>query len=148
MVAFNIHQIVNGTVKITFPKSMSMLRKIVGIDRDDFDKYVVCPSCKHLYRSNDVVEGGVNICTKNVFKRGNKKVPCGTQLRKYVHLRGNKDFFYPTHIYCYRSITNLIEELLGQDDMEEKCEAWRKREIPPGCYADIYDGEMWKSNAI
>ena len=32
-----------------FPTSLYKARKIAGVNRDDFDKYVVCPTCDETY---------------------------------------------------------------------------------------------------
>ena len=39
-----------------FPSTLCKARRIVGIDRDDFDKYIVCSNCDEIYEYNAAFE--------------------------------------------------------------------------------------------
>jgi len=47
----------------SMPETLYKARKIVGINRDDFDKHVVCPKCDETYKYEDSFEvrNGMNI---------------------------------------------------------------------------------------
>jgi len=68
-------------------------------------------------------------------------MPCSQKLLKETQ----KQKYYPIKSYCYSSITDDILEILGRNNFLDKCELWRKREVPPGFLSDIYDGTVWKS---
>ena len=42
-----------GSFAALFPKSLHLLKKKLGIDKDEFMKYVVCPKCGTLYNFDD-----------------------------------------------------------------------------------------------
>ena len=42
-----------GSFAALFPKSLHLLKKQLGIDKDEFMKYVVCPKCGTLYNFDD-----------------------------------------------------------------------------------------------
>ena len=82
-----------------FPTSIYLLWQYLGLDRDNFTKYVVCPNCTKLYGYEDCVEsvGGKTVgktCTNTVLKRG-RRDKCGAQLTKRVILKEGKEQFYP-----------------------------------------------------
>ena len=41
----------------SFPSSLYMAWKILSLDRDIFDKYIVCPTCASLYNPKDFATG-------------------------------------------------------------------------------------------
>ncbi|CAH3161327.1 unnamed protein product [Pocillopora meandrina] len=45
-----------GSFAALFPKSLHLLKKQLGIDQDNFIKYVVCPKCDTLYNFDDCYE--------------------------------------------------------------------------------------------
>lgn len=45
-----------GSFAILFPRSVHLLRKQLGLDKDRFTKYVVCPKCHSLYVFEDCYE--------------------------------------------------------------------------------------------
>jgi len=139
-------------IAIIFPSSLYLLRRFVKLDRDNFTKYAVCPSCTKLYHlDNCTVRIGDRIeaktCSNKPFPKGRLK-ECGAVLaRKYV-AGNNQAVFYPFKIYCFNSIINQLESLLNRPGIPELCEKWRKRQVDPGFMADIYDGQIWRDFQI
>ena len=132
-----------------FPTSLFVLRQLVKLDRDDFVKYIVCPSCSSLYDPGDCTHqiGGritAKCCTNKAFKKGKWSKECGAKLAKRVVLSDRKECFYPFKVYCFSSVINQIEGLLKRPNVAEKCEHWRQRDVTDDVYSDVYDGQVWK----
>ena len=87
---------------IAFPASTYMLRQILMVDRDDFNKFVVCPKCHKLYEYNQCLSTVNNrevakLCSGFQQKRG-KKVPCGAAILYKVQLMNGKKLLLPNKI--------------------------------------------------
>ncbi|CAB4011818.1 Hypothetical predicted protein [Paramuricea clavata] len=131
-----------------FPGTLYMLRQFFHFDRDNFDKFVVCSKCHSLYEYNECLKTVNNRkvgrkCSGVRYSRG-KRVECGAELVYKVQLSNGESCFYPTHYYCFNSIINSLEKLLGKKGFAEKCEEWRSRDIPVDKMVDVYDGKIWK----
>jgi len=132
-----------------FPTSLFVLRQLVHLDRDDFVKYVVCPSCSSLYDPGDCtqwIRGNIvaKCCTHKAFKKGKGAKECGAKLAKNVLLSDGKTCFYPFTMYCFNSVINQLEAMLKRPNFAQKCEHWRERNVTDGLYSDVYDGQVWK----
>ena len=114
-----------------FPTSLFLLRKLVGLDRDCFTKYVVCPTCCALYAPDDcTVRVGGRIVEKTCsHKQFRNSKECGERLAQKVILSDGSEKFYPFKTYCYNSIVNQTELLLKRPGFPDKCEQWRQRAI-------------------
>lgn len=137
-------EISNNTLSqiiVAFPGTMYMLRQILDFDRDDFDKYVVCPKCHKLYQYNECLTTVNNrqvakVCCGYLYSRG-KKVACGASIVYKVQLANGNTSFYPLKYYCSNSIINALERLLQKKGFVEKCEEWRKRSLNDNEMSDI-----------
>lgn len=134
-----------------FPATLYKLYKYVGLQKDNFTKFVVCKKCYKLYRYEDcvlLIEGQQqsrkcnNIIFPNHTQVGRRR-PCGEPLLKIVQLQGTTKL-YPFKTYCYKSIALSLSSFVQRPDFEEKCEIWRSRRQEPGFLADVFDGEIWK----
>ena len=129
------------------PASVYMVRKLLGVDRENFTKYVVCVRCNSIYTFRDcfTVEGQPRLCTKVLFEKGKYSRQCGGSLVRKMTLKGGKTAYYPVRWYPYKSVTNSLEELLCRPGLEEQCREWVKRPSRGQVYGDVYDGKVWKS---
>ncbi|XP_070551750.1 uncharacterized protein [Ptychodera flava] len=82
-----------------FPSSLYLMRKFLKLDRDDFQKFAVCPKCQKLYDFGECVEivngqTQVRLCNNIMYKRGRQRNRvCGSSLaRKVVLSDGTKKF--------------------------------------------------------
>ena len=57
-----------GSFAALFPKSLHLLKKQLGIDKDEFMKYVVCPKCGTLYNFDDCYAFMLNVDWFQPFK--------------------------------------------------------------------------------
>ena len=132
-----------------FPTSLFVLRQLIHLVRDDFVKYVVCPSCSSLYDPGDCsqwIQGNIvaKCCTHKAFKKGKGAKERGAKLAKKVVLSDGKACFYPFKVYCFNSVINQLEAMLKRPNFAQKCEHWRERNVTDGIYSDVYDGQVWK----
>ena len=67
---------------------------------------------------------------------------CGSNLVKRIKSSSQKEMFKPIKVYCYKSISSSITNILSRPAMLGVCEQWRERDVHD-VYADIYDGAVW-----
>ena len=132
-----------------FPGSLHLLRQFLDLERDDFNKFVVCPKCTKLFEYNSciVVINGVQCaktCTNTYYSRGKRKT-CGAKLTSKVTLNNGKTCFYPIKYFCSNSIIRELERLVQKEGFASKCEEWRKRNVGADEVADVFDGKIWQS---
>ncbi|XP_019632058.1 PREDICTED: uncharacterized protein LOC109475736 [Branchiostoma belcheri] len=141
-----------------FPRTMYMLRKKLSVQRDDFTRYVVCPTCDSVYTVDEatkvvrngrgkVVKRKSQKCSFVEFPRHshrNFRRPCGTLLMKTVVGKNGVEYVRPKRTFCYRSIIDSLSDLVKRPGFLKKCEEWRGRNVPEGVFGDIYDGNVWK----
>lgn len=105
-----------------FPSTMYSARNYIGIQTDQFVKYVVCPKCNTLYTLDEAKKIGKSgkyvskKCSYIEFKNHrqlHKRRKCGAVLlKKIVSSDGKKNYLYPKKVYCFRSIKDSVESLL------------------------------------
>lgn len=106
------------------PMTMYSLRNFLGIDRDNFERYVVCPKCTNLYRPEDCLQRVGNqvlpvVCDNILFPRSRRRKACGSKLVKKVILKCGTRKYYPLKVYCYKSVIDVIETFLKRQNFEE-----------------------------
>lgn len=135
------------------PSSIYSARKKSGNKRDQFTRYVSCPSCHCLYcLDNCVVKSADHVIEskKCAFVRfpfhpqRQHRKSCDSQLMKRVKSKCKGASLYPRRVYCYKSLVDSLQDMLKQPDFSRKCELWRHREQEPGVFSDVYDGDIWK----
>ena len=134
---------------MNLPTTLYSARKLLKINRDNFQQYVVCLKCTKLYHMDEIVinDGHRSVartCSSVAFPRARRLKVCGSQLAQKVSLKNGNVKFYALKTYCYRSIIDSLETLLKRPGLEEQCEKWRTRTIKDDLYADVYDGKIWK----
>ena len=135
------------------PDSLYSARKFSCNARDQFKRYVCCPTCHSLYSFEECVIKLANghmeskTCSFTPFPthpQRQHRTPCGTPLLKRVKTKSGKLSLYPRLVYCYKSIIDSLQEMLKRPDFLEKCELWRSEERDEGLLTDVYDGEIWR----
>lgn len=133
---------------LSFPGSLYLVRQFLNLDRDNFNKFVVCPKCTKLYKYDSCLTTVNNRqvakkCTNTYYSRGRKMVCNATMITRVV-LQNGKTSFYPIKYYCSNSIIDELEKLVMRKNFTSLCELWRNREVGEGVLADVYDGDLWK----
>lgn len=141
-----------AAIASTFPSSLFLVRKWLGLRRNDFEKYVNCPKCSAIYDCHDLLyrlERGdktAGQCCNVIFKKTSKNASrkeCKHKLFKKVFLTGGKIKYVPLKTFPYRSLYDTLEALLKRPGFETACREWRNREIRDGFVSDVFDGRVW-----
>lgn len=127
---------------INLPRNVKAAKYCYTKDHEDFTRYTSCPNCFSTYHSNQQVTK----CSYVQFPKhpmASYRQPCNTVLVKSVKNPSQSITYQPKHIYCYRSVTTYLKELLMHPGFIQKCEQWRNRpELGRMC--DVYDGKVWR----
>ena len=140
-----MHEVANN-----FPDTLQKARKISHIDRDNFQKYIVCQQCHCTYPCDQLsrLTGMDNIkCSFVAFPRHPQKrirSLCQFPLVKMIKITSGKETFRPMKLFCYKSIVQSIAEMVQKPGILHLLNRWKLRSIPNGILADIYDGVVWK----
>ena len=119
----------------SIPETMYMINKSLWIQKDDFEKYAVCPQCKSLYQLKDCVIKKANgdtvslKCTHVSYPNHphrSRRRPCGTVLMKSMKSRNGNSYLYPKQVYCFKKLTESIQELIHKSNFLRDCELWRE----------------------
>lgn len=137
------------------PKTLFSLRKWTGILRDNFLQYVVCPKCMSIYPLAETYEtrrDGTKVCKtcdhkpfyNHPHQRSALGKKCGSALLRKAVSSSGKEYVSPIRSYCFKGVVQSLEGLVKRPGFADKCEAWRRRKIPEGVLADVYDGQVWQ----
>jgi len=137
---------------LMFPKSLNLLKRHLGIDKDNFTKYVVCRKCESLFKFEECYYerlGRTNIKNCPYVAHANhrqafRRTTCGEPLLKEVLLKNGKRRLYPFKVYCYNSIIKTLKSFISRPRFIRNCEMWRNRNVPNGFLADVFDGKVWQ----
>ena len=135
-----------------FPPSYYLAKKYFALDKDRFTRFVVCPGCHSLYHFKDCYECiGSRLVPKTCpyvafpnHPHTSRRKPCSHRIVKEVKCRDGSIKLYPLKVYCYKSVKESLECMVKRKGFLDMCELWRKRSIPQGYLADIYDGKVWQ----
>ena len=139
---------------IAFPGPLYCFKKQLGLGKDNFKKYAVCPKCHSLYDFEDCYST-VGSCNKSKecsyvkfadHRQRWRRRPCGETLLKEVTLNDITKRLYPHKIYCYQSIIESIKRLVKRRNFVDHCELWRSREVRSVAQVmgDVFDGRVWR----
>ena len=92
-----------GSFASLFPKSLYLLKKQLGIDKDEFVKYFVCPKCDTLYNFDDchVLQHRKRVSKKCTFvefpnhRQHFRRTEYGEPLLQEVTLKSGQTRLYP-----------------------------------------------------
>lgn len=136
------------------PRSLYMIRKYLGVNRDDFEKFIVCPKCSSCYKPEDCVRTLSNgrkkgeRCSFVEFPqhpRRTQRKPCGASLFKAVRSKHGELILKAKRVFCYRSVKKTLQEFLKRPGFADKCEQYKNSPRDPNLLGDICDGRVWKS---
>jgi hypothetical protein len=116
------------------------LKDLLGIGQHTFQKYAVCPKCASLKSFADLQLDPV--CRFDPFGSGK---PCNTELGTRARsLLGAFGHVQPHKTFAYSGICTQLKRMLARPGFANKLELWRKRRMPSGTLADVYDGSVWR----
>ena len=139
-------------LSLGIPQTLQGAYNMVGIDKNNFTNFIVCPQCNSVYSEDlsfTIVDGCKvsNNCSHISWPNhahSSKRVPCGAILMKSMRSRNGSTTIQPFKIYPYHSLISAIQRLVVRDNFLKNIEHWRIRTVPPGFLCDMYEGEMWK----
>jgi len=110
---------------LSFPGSLCLVRQFLNLDRDNFNKFVVCPKCTKLYKYDSCLEIENNQqvakkCSNTYYSRGRKKT-CNATMLTRVTLQNGKTCFYPIKFFCANSIIEELEKFLLHNNFASNC---------------------------
>ena len=110
----SLHEVANN-----FPDTLQKAHKISHIDRDNFQKYIVCQQCHCTYPCDQLSRlTGMDKtlkCSFVTFPRHPQKHMrslCQFSLVKIVKITFGKETFRPIKLFCYKSIVQSIAEMV------------------------------------
>ena len=122
-----------------FPSTIYKLNQSLGLQREQFVRYVTCPNakCNAIYDYRKCVE----VCGSN---RNSKRCSCSAVLLKQVETHSGRKLLYPFKTYCYQPLKMTLQKLLNRPDFNSSCEKWRGRVVDGDVLASVYDGQIWQ----
>ena len=135
-----------------FPPSIYLAKKYLKLDKENFSRFVVCAGCHTLYHFRDCYErvGSqhvAKVCSHVPFPNhphASRRKACGHKLVKEIKCKDGSVRLYPLKTYCFKSTKEILECMMKRKGFLDLCELWRKRTMPDGYLADVYDGRVWK----
>ena len=140
-----------GSVVEEFPSTVYKARRYVGLEKDEFIKFIACPKCDKLYTYSQsflMINGrkASNRCDYVAFPdhpHERFRQECGTLLMKTVWASdGKKTSLYPFKIYTYQSLRVSLQRLIDREDIRQALQ--RNIEIHNDCLFDAYHGNVWQ----
>ena len=138
------------------PSNLTQAQKLGGMKNatTQFTKFVCCPTCNSLYNLENCIKKQSELPDDELLKCTYVHFPnhpqvrhrkaCGTALIKKVTRKTNNSVsLTPKKIYCYKSLTSSLQEMMLRPGFIEKCEEWRSRDgKEEGTLSDVYDGSI------
>ena len=137
------------------PETLYMIKKNLGLQKDSFIKNAVCLKCKTLYNFDECVCQRPNgevvsaKCSHVSYPRHPhqaRRRPCGSVLMKVMRSRAGKTFLYPRQVYCFKKVTDSLQDLINKPNFMENCEKWRNcsTQLSDNVLGDCFEGRVWK----
>jgi hypothetical protein len=118
--------------------SCHVLKGLLGIRDHQFQKFAVCPKCASLKTFDELQSDST--CRVSQFGAS----PCNTEMGKRMRSLSGRVVLQPLITFAFEGVTNQLRRLIARKGFAEQLELWRKRRIPPGTFADVYDGDVWR----
>ena len=136
------------------PCTLYAAKRLIGLEKDKFTKYIVCPMCDKLYTQEQAcVETSRGRkksakCTYVQYPRHPQRAQrtaCGTLLMKSVRGKNGSEHLVAKRTYCYNSLITALQAMALQANFKERCSHWKKVQSTDNILRDIYDGQIWKT---
>mgnify|MGYP002803532383 CR=1 FL=1 len=141
------------TIGNQFPTSLKTIKKLLGVNGNEFRTCAVCPKCNAIYEKQSCTktlpDGRVvsRTCTNVEWPnhpRKDNQSPCGEKLMKKVRGKTGTIFWYPRKVAVFQSLFSSLKRIFNSQNFQEKCELWRNEDDSNGEMRDIYDGKVWR----
>ena len=94
-----------------------MAKSYIGLGRDEFEKFVACPKCCALYKTEECTVRRTNgrvVSKKCDYVRfpnhpqTTRRKQCGALLMKQMRSKNGSAFLYPKKLYCFRKLSDSL----------------------------------------
>jgi hypothetical protein len=136
-----------------FPTSSYTAKKLLGIVNKE-KSYAVCPNCNTLYKVSEILPRNSQNVPDREFKcvhvefpnhpKHNQRQACGAELTNKIPVVAGY-VRRPKMLFPVPSLKTQIISMYQRPGFEELLRKWTNRANVPDLYADIYDGEVWKT---
>ena len=112
------------------PETLFMIRKNLGLQKNSFIKNAVCFKCKTLSNfdecvcqrpNGEVVSAKCSHVSYPHHPHQAQRRPCGSVLMKVMRSRAGKTFLYPRQVYCFKKVTDSLQDLINRPNFMENC---------------------------
>ena len=136
-----------------YHRQLYMAKSYIGLGQDEFEKFVACPKCRSLYKTEECTVRKTN--GRVVSKKGdsvrfpnhpqrNRRKQCGALLMKQMRSKNGSTFLYPKRLYCFKKLSDSFRAQITRPGFLEKCESWRTRDLAGNSMGDVFEGRVWK----
>ena len=114
-----------------FPNSLQKAQCFESINRDDFRKLIVCPSCHTTYENDDCFSGHnapLLYCSYVRYPRHPQvrmRAPCNTRLLKEIRTSSGRAVFRPIKIFCFQSIIDHLRNIVTRPGIFDLFSEWK-----------------------
>ena len=137
----------------SLPQTLYMAKSYIGLGQDEFEKFVACPKCCTLYKTEEYTVRKTNgrVVSKkcdNVrfpnHPQRNQRKQCGALLMKQMRSKNGSTYLYPKRLYCFKKLSDSLRAQITRPGFLEKCESWRTRDLTGNSMGDVFEGRVWK----
>ena len=137
----------------SLPQTLYMAKSYIGLGQDEFEKFVACPKCCTLYKTEECTVRKTNgrVVSKkcdNVrfpnHPQRNQRKQCGALLMKQMRSKNGSTYLYPKRLYCFKKLSDSLRAQITRPGFLEKCESWRTRDLTGNSMGDVFEGRVWK----
>ena len=132
--------------ELKIPGEAACYLKVIDDTRNNFQKYVCCPTCQSIYLREQCIVKLPNGQTESKrfsfvhfpnHPQAQHRKPCDTVLMKKVKSSTANVLLYQKMDLFYKSIIESLQELLNRSDLSSKCEAWCAQSFEDGVYKGV-----------
>lgn len=99
----------------SLPRTLYMAKSYIGLGQDEFEKFVACPKCCTLYKTEECTVRKTNgrVVSKKCHSvrfpnhpQRNRRKQCGALLMKQMRSKNGSTFLYPKRLYCFKKLSD------------------------------------------
>ena len=99
----------------SLPQTLFLAKSYIGLGQDEFEKFVACPKCCTLYKTEDCVIRKSNgwIVSKKCghvpfpnHSQRSRRTQFGAFLMKNMRSKNGSLFLHPKNLYCFKKLSD------------------------------------------
>ena len=116
-----------------FPDTLTKALRYQSVSLNDFEKFVVCPKC---YSTSEILcwrdRFEMLICSLPQTSSRTNASHLHTPLLKIIKTATKSIIHRPRKVYCFRSVVQLINEIVCRPGIFTLLSHWKDRKVPEG----------------